>query len=75
MVKGQDEEENILKKREKELMNITLATLASLAAFYNKDYANDDENKSENEDMNENKNENENKPVNHSVDRPLVMIK
>jgi hypothetical protein len=60
MVEGQDEEENILKKREKELMNTALATLASLTASRDEDYTNNDENEPKNK----------NKSMNHDVDRP-----
>jgi hypothetical protein len=41
-------------------MNITLATLASLAVSYNEDYINNDENELKNEDVDENKNKNKN---------------
>jgi hypothetical protein len=49
-------------------MNTTLAALASLAASYDEDYADNDENESENENVDENENENENKD--HGVDKP-----
>jgi hypothetical protein len=60
MIKGQGEEENIPKKRKKELINTALAALASLTASYDEDYVDDDENKPENE----------NKSVDYGVDRP-----
>jgi hypothetical protein len=41
-------------------MNTALATLASLAASRDEDYANDDENEPKNE----------NEPIDHDVDRP-----
>jgi hypothetical protein len=47
-------------------MNITLAILVSLAASYNKNYANNDENELKNKDVDENKNKNKNKD--YSID-------
>jgi hypothetical protein len=49
-------------------MNTALATLASLAASYNEDYADDDENEPKNKDIDEN--ENKNKLINYNVNRP-----
>jgi hypothetical protein len=63
MIKEQDKEKNISKKRERELMNTALAALTFLAASYNKDYADDDENEPKNEDVDENES------VNYDVDR------
>jgi hypothetical protein len=45
-------------------MNTALAILASLAASYDEDYADDDKNKPKNEDVDKN----ENKPIDHDVD-------
>jgi hypothetical protein len=54
-------------------MNITLATLVSLAASRDEDYINDNKNKSKNENIDENKNKNKNKGYN--VDGPPVIAK
>jgi hypothetical protein len=53
-------------------MNTTLATLVSLAASRDEDYANNDENELKNENVDENKNENENK--NYSIGGPFAIV-
>jgi hypothetical protein len=62
MVEEQGEEENILKKCEKELINTALAILVSLAVSHDEDYANN----------NENEPKNKNKSIDHNIDRPLA---